>query len=198
MGAHPLLGGEKPWERGCRIVEPDFEGVNFAAALFGKRLDKVFQETAVDSETSFQIQCVKDIRCLSYNLGTTNEKGNFTCQLCDSDRFTSHENLTQDEKWLYRGMEVLNRRSRKKLYLFLLPCNSFGANSKKALGSGSFFLSMGIQIVFLLHVTREFYSIKFICRNLYAIFFTCEKSLYSQSEWRTAVFHMWKYNQSTI
>ena len=42
----------------------------------------------------------------------------------------------------------------------------------------------------LLHVTREFYSIKLICRNLYAIFFTCEKSLYSQSEWRTAVFHM--------
>ena len=30
-----------------RIVEPDFEGVNFAKALFGKRLDKVFQETAV-------------------------------------------------------------------------------------------------------------------------------------------------------
>ena len=42
---------------------------------------------------------------------------------------------------------------------------------------------------YLLHVTREFYSIKIICRNLYAIFFTCEKSLYSQSEWRTAVFH---------
>ena len=42
----------------------------------------------------------------------------------------------------------------------------------------------------LLHVTREFHSIKLICRNLYAIFFTCEKSLYSQSEWRTAVFHM--------
>ena len=26
------------------IVEPDFEGVNFAAALFEKRLDKVFQQ----------------------------------------------------------------------------------------------------------------------------------------------------------
>ena len=34
----------------------------------------------------------------------------------------------------------------------------------------------------LLHVTREFYSTKLICRNLYAIFFTCQKSLYSQSE----------------
>ena len=44
--------------------------------------------------------------------------------------------------------------------------------------------------LYLLHVTREFYSIKLICRNLYAIFFTCEKSLYSQSEWCTAVFHM--------
>ena len=90
-----------------RIVEPDFEGVNFAAALFGKRLDKVFQETAVDSETSCQIQCVKNTRCLSYNLGTTNEKYNFSCQLCDSDRFTSHESFTKDEKWLYRGIEVI-------------------------------------------------------------------------------------------
>ncbi|KAK2547835.1 hypothetical protein P5673_032114, partial [Acropora cervicornis] len=87
------------------IVEADFEGVNFAKALFGKRLDKVFHESAVDSETSCQIQCLKHIHCLSYKLGTTNEKGNFICQLCDSDRFTSHENLIQEEKWLYRGME---------------------------------------------------------------------------------------------
>ena len=90
-----------------RIVEPDFEGVNFAKALFGQRLQKVFQETAVDSETSCQIQCLKHIRCLSYNLGTINEKGKFTCQLCDSDRFTSHENLTEEKKWHYRGMKVI-------------------------------------------------------------------------------------------
>ena len=90
----------------ARIVEADFEGVNFAKALFGKRLDKAFHESAVDSETSCQIQCLKHLHCLSYNLGTTNEKGNFMCQLCDSDRFTSHENLIQEEKWLYRGMEV--------------------------------------------------------------------------------------------
>ena len=117
-----------------RIVEPDFEGVNFAKALFAKRLDKVFQETAVDSETSCQIQCLKNIRCLSYNLGTTNEKGNFTCQLCDSDRFTSPENFTLDEKWLYRELEVINRRSLKKLYLFQLPCNSLGSNIKQSAG----------------------------------------------------------------
>ncbi|XP_067028307.1 microfibril-associated glycoprotein 4-like isoform X2 [Acropora muricata] len=88
-----------------RILQPDFEGVNFAKALFGQRLDKVFQETAVDSETYCQIQCLKHIRCLSYNLGTINEKGKFICQLCDSDRFTSRENFTQDKKWRYRGIE---------------------------------------------------------------------------------------------
>ena len=54
-------------------------------------------------------------------------------------------------------------------------------------------LSFAISFVdakdpFLLHVTREFHSVKLICRNLYAIIFPCEKSLYSQSEWRTAVF----------
>ena len=94
-----------------RIFEPDFEGVNFAKALLGKTLDKVFQESAVDSKTSCQSQCLRHIGCLSYNLGTINEKGKFTWQLCDSDRFTSHEKLTQDEEWLYRGMEVINRRS---------------------------------------------------------------------------------------
>ena len=93
-----------------RIVEPEFDGVNFAKALSGRRLDKVFQETSVDSETSCQIECVKNVRCLSYNLGTTNEKNKFTCQLCDSDRFTSHENFVEDKKWRYRGMEVIKRR----------------------------------------------------------------------------------------
>ena len=41
--------------------------------------------------------------------------------------------------------------------------------------------------IYLLHVTREFHSVNLICRNLYAIF-SREKSLYSQSEWRIAVF----------
>ena len=91
-----------------RIGELAFEGVNFAKALLGKRLDKIFQETTVDSETSCQIQCVKDIRCLSYNFGNSNEKDNFTCQLCDSDRFTNHEHFIEDKKWRYRGMEVNN------------------------------------------------------------------------------------------
>ena len=92
----------------ARIVEPDFEGVNFATALFGKRLHKVFQETAVDSETSCQIQSVKNIRCLSYNFGTKSKKGNFIWQLSDSDRFSSYENFTKDEKWRYRALEVNN------------------------------------------------------------------------------------------
>ena len=41
----------------------------------------------------------------------------------------------------------------------------------------------------LLHITREFYSIKFICKNLYALF-SRVKSLYSQSELRTAISHV--------
>ena len=120
-----------------RIVEPDFEGVNFAKALFGKRLDKVFQETAVDSETSFQIHCVKNSRCLFYNLGTTNKKDNLTCQLCDSDRFKNHESFKEDKKWRYRGMEVITLEVERKL--FLLPHNSFGPLSEQ-IRIPSFFL----------------------------------------------------------
>ena len=37
-----------------------------------------------------------------------------------------------------------------------------------------------VNIKYLIHVTREFYFVKVICRNLYAFFFKCEKSLYSQ------------------
>ena len=55
-------------------LKPDFAGVNFATAPFGKRLNEVFQETTVDFEISCQIQCVKNIRYLSYNLVTTRKK----------------------------------------------------------------------------------------------------------------------------
>ena len=91
-----------------RIVDPDFEGVNFARALIGKKLNgSVFRViSTVHSEVFCQIECVKDARCLSYNFGTTNETANFTCELSNSDRFTSHVNFTQDGKWLYRGLQV--------------------------------------------------------------------------------------------
>ena len=91
----------------CRITHPDFEAVNFAKALRGKKLNgSVFQEISVDSEVSCQFACVKDTRCLSYNFGSMNEGDNFTCQLSDSDRFTSHKNFIEDYKMLYRGTEV--------------------------------------------------------------------------------------------
>ena len=104
-----------------RIVDPSFDGINFAKALFGKRLDSVFHETVVGSETSCQIKCVKDKRCLSYNFRTTNKTEDLHCQLSNSDRFTSHENFTQDGKWLYRGMEVTHLISWNKPFFFLLP-----------------------------------------------------------------------------
>ena len=91
----------------CRIADPDLEAINFAKALRGKKLNgSAFQEISVDSEVSCQFACVKDTRCLSYNFGSMNEGDSFTCQLSDSDRFTSHENFTEGDKMLYRGIEV--------------------------------------------------------------------------------------------
>ena len=78
-------------------MEQAFAGVNFATALFGKRLNKVFQKTTVDFEISCQILFVKNIRYLSYNPVTTSKKGNLTYPLSDSDRFKSCENFTQDK-----------------------------------------------------------------------------------------------------
>ena len=68
-----------------------------------KRISRDFR---VDSEISCQTACVGDIRCLSYNFGATKKKGKFICQLSDSDRFTSHENFTEDVEVVYRGIQV--------------------------------------------------------------------------------------------
>ena len=91
-----------------RIADPHLEAINFSKALRGKKLNgSVFQELSANSEVSCQIACVKEIRrCFSYNFGSMNKDENFTCQLSDSDRFTSHENFTEDDKMLYRGIQV--------------------------------------------------------------------------------------------
>ena len=49
----------------------------------------------------------------------------------------------------------------------------------------------------LLHITWEFYSIKPICTNLYPLFSHVEKA-YTANQNGVQLFHMWKYNQSTI
>ena len=106
-----------PERRGCLLVvvllhlcdrrQPDLAFINFAQAIHGKKLNgSVFQEISVDSEISCQTACVGDIRCLSYNFGATKKEGKFICQLSDSDRFTSHENFTEDVEVVYRGIQV--------------------------------------------------------------------------------------------
>lgn len=90
-----------------RITDPDLEAVNFARAIHGKKLNgSVFQESSVDSEISCQLACVKETRCLSYNFGAMKNGDGLICQLSDSDRLTSHENFTRDEKVTYRGIQV--------------------------------------------------------------------------------------------
>ena len=49
----------------------------------------------------------------------------------------------------------------------------------------------------LLHITREFYSVKLIRRNLYALFSHVKKA-YKANQNGVQLFHMWTYNQSTI
>ena len=53
------------------------------------------------------------------------------------------------------------------------------------------------SILYLLHITREFYSIKLICRNLYALFSHVKKA-YTANQNGVQLFHVWKYNQSTV
>lgn len=67
----------------------------------------IIQNISVDSESVCQLACVQDFRCLSNNFATISDiQGKFSCQLSDSDRFSGHQNFTEDEDMLYRGMKV--------------------------------------------------------------------------------------------
>ena len=90
-----------------RFAESDFKAINFARPIIGRKLNgSVINETEVDSEISCQFACVKEIRCLSYNFGSTEDKKRFKCQLSDTDRFVALKNFTEDGKLVYRGIQV--------------------------------------------------------------------------------------------
>ena len=62
-----------------RIFTPDLQAVNFAKEIRGRRLNgSVIREMKVDLEVSCQLQCVKEIGCLSYNFGPKKMKRNST------------------------------------------------------------------------------------------------------------------------
>ncbi|KAL9982271.1 hypothetical protein ACROYT_G004297 [Oculina patagonica] len=90
-----------------RISEPDFKAVNFAKAIAGQKLNgSVIKEVEIESESSCRLECVEEERCQSYNFGTTkNDAGRFKCQLSDSDRFSGHVNFTEDQGFIYRGLQ---------------------------------------------------------------------------------------------
>ena len=48
------------------------------------------------------------------------------------------------------------------------------------------------MLFYLLHITREFYSMKLIYTNL------CKQKAYTANQNGVQLFHVWKYNQSTI
>ena len=50
---------------------------------------------------------------------------------------------------------------------------------------------------YLIHVSREFYFVKLVCRNLYALFSHVRKAYTANQTTVYSCFHMRKYNQST-
>ena len=91
-----------------RASQTDFGAVNFARLIKGMKLiGNVIKETGVTEEESCQLECVKDSKCLSYNLKATINKKTLNCQLSDSDRFQSLKNFSKDDESVYRGIQVL-------------------------------------------------------------------------------------------
>lgn len=91
-----------------RISQPGWNGVNFAKAIEGRKLNgRMIKEMEVESESLCRLECVEEQRCQSYNFGTAkNDAGKFICQLSDSDRFYGHANFTADGNFRYRGITV--------------------------------------------------------------------------------------------
>lgn len=99
-----------------RITDPNLEAVNFAHVIERRRLNgSVIKEIEVDSEVSCKFECVKEEKCFSYNVGSTNStKSNakrFKCQLSDSDRFAGFANFSEDKDFKYGGLQVITKKS---------------------------------------------------------------------------------------
>ena len=73
-----------------RISEPQIKAVTFAHPINGRKLTgSVIREMLVNSEESCSFECVKEEKCISYNLKSPNETDGFKCQISTSDRFVS-------------------------------------------------------------------------------------------------------------
>lgn len=90
-----------------KFIKPDFKAINFAKEIRGRKLNgSVIKKKEVDSESSCQFECVHERQCLSYNFGSAEDK-TFICQLSHSDRFNGVKSLKKDNKFLYRGIQVI-------------------------------------------------------------------------------------------
>lgn len=98
-----------------RVNTNDLHAVNFAAEIIGHKLiGRVIAETEEDSEDACQLKCVAKSRCLSYNFGSAEDGKRFKCQLSDSDRFAAADNFTQEDKFSYRGIQVLRNWAQRR------------------------------------------------------------------------------------
>ena len=91
-----------------RIPEPN--PINFVENITGRKLDRsLIRGVKVDSESSCQLQCVQEERCLSCNFETAmDDVKNLKSQLSSSDRFAGFANFTESKDFtFYRGIKVI-------------------------------------------------------------------------------------------
>ena len=97
-----ILNGEKNF-----LSFPDFKLRNYAEKIVGRILSgSTIKQLNVTSEMSFQIECVADNRCLSYNLIPILGMDVLICELSDSYRFVGYQNFISEVGGIYRGVEV--------------------------------------------------------------------------------------------
>ena len=92
------------------LSDPDLQFRNFAKKIDGRRLNgSLVKESNVTSEIFCQIECVADGRCLSYNLLPILGMEMSVCQINHGDRFVGHQNFTDEDGAIYRGIQVSNK-----------------------------------------------------------------------------------------
>ena len=102
------------------LSDPNLKFRNFATKIDGRRLNgSFFKEFNVTSEIFCQIECVADSRCSSYNLRPILGMEMFVCQLNQGDRFMGHQNFTDEDGAIYRGIQVSNKARLRNIVIQL-------------------------------------------------------------------------------
>jgi hypothetical protein len=90
-----------------RDVKNSLHFANFVKHKFKYLNVKPFMSLHVPNKKKCQVSCVKDLQCLSFNVGVfPNSDGQFQCELLATDMFNSSRNMTPNANYNHYSIQV--------------------------------------------------------------------------------------------